>query len=224
MKHKKNDYFRLYSYLDSDGRFDLEKYRKIQCDGAVRKESRVWAVESNIEFLSDYLTKAIKRPISFGICHGTRQGKEQKWFRKYLDCEVIGTEISEEVAKNYPHTICWDFHDIKKEWIESVDFIYSNSFDHSYDPARCINQWVRCLKSDGICIIEHSSDHEKATALDPFGVSIVALPYLILDWSEGKFCVIEIVDMPKLPTIKNPASYAKVLIIKKVRSEKNKNC
>ena len=75
--------------------------------------------------------------VEFGICHGTRRGKEQEWFRKYLGCGVIGTEISDTVEQ-FPHTIEWDFHETKAEWINSADFIYSNSLDHSYDPKKCL--------------------------------------------------------------------------------------
>ena len=70
-------------------------------------------------------------------CHGTRQGFEQKWFSKNLECKVIGTEISDN-ANDYKNTIEWDFHNVKKEWIGSVDFIYSNALDHSYDPNKCL--------------------------------------------------------------------------------------
>ncbi|MBK6621188.1 MAG: hypothetical protein IPG32_10020 [Saprospirales bacterium] len=50
-----------------------------------------------------------------------------------MNCEVIGTEISDSASK-FSHTIEWDFHEVKPEWIGRADFIYSNSFDHSYDP------------------------------------------------------------------------------------------
>jgi SAM-dependent methyltransferase len=39
------------------------------------------------------------------------------------------------------------------EWVDSVDLIYSNSLDHSYDPIHCLRQWFKCLRPGGICIL-----------------------------------------------------------------------
>jgi hypothetical protein len=187
----------LYNFLDQDGSFDYERYRLLQEEGNKRKISLVWVIEENIEFLADYIRKSIPE-VGFGLCHGTRRGKEQEWFKKYLNCDVIGTEIS-NTAQEFPDTIQWDFHEAKSEWIGAVDFIYSNSFDHSYDPEKCLNTWMSCLKPDGICIIEHSSLHapKGTSALDPFGADLFLMPYLIVSWSQGKYGVKEILQAPK---------------------------
>jgi hypothetical protein len=84
----------LYSYKKADGTFDYEEYRKIQIAGNKNKIGNVWVIEENVSFLSDYINKNIPN-VEFGICHGTRNGKEQEWFRKYLNANVIGTEISD---------------------------------------------------------------------------------------------------------------------------------
>ena len=194
---KESSGFVLYPYLRSDGSFDYEKYSQIQKEGNKRKIENVWVIEENIAFLSNYIRKIIATP-RFGICHGTRRGKEQEWFRNYLNCEVIGTEIS-NTAEKFPYTIQWDFHDIKPEWIDSADFIYSNSFDHTYDPEKCLNAWMSCVKKGGVCIIEHSSGHDTsgASELDPFGADIVQMPYLITKWGNGKYGVRQILKAPK---------------------------
>lgn len=186
--------FEIYKYLKPDGSFDYEEYKKIQTEGNIRKIDKVWVLEKNISFLSDYIKKTLGK-VEFGICHGTRKGKEQEWFSKYLHCEVIGTEIS-DTAETFPNTIQWDFHEAKPEWINSVDFIYSNAFDHSYDPEKCLNAWMSCLKKSGLCILEHTSGHEQATRLDPFGAQIINMPYLILNWGKGKYSVREIIQAP----------------------------
>jgi len=92
----------------------------------------------------------------------------------------MGTEIS-DTATQFPNTIQWDFHEVKPEWVGAVDFIYSNSFDHTYDPERCLNAWMSCVRSGGMCILEHSSLHGTggATQLDPFGAELSQMPYLI---------------------------------------------
>ena len=188
--------FTLYKYLNADGTFDYDTYREIQTEGNKTKLNDVWVLEENISFLADYIKAKIGHP-KFGICHGTRRGMEQQWFRKYLDCEVIGTEIS-DTASQFPHTIQWDFHEVKKEWRGAADFIYSNSFDHSYDPEKCLNAWMGCLAQGGLCILEHSSQDETSSAsdLDAFGADVVQMAYLIARWGGGEYGVRELVDAP----------------------------
>lgn len=185
--------YELYRYLNNDNSFNYEEYKNIQISANKRKINAVWVKEEHIEFLSNYIKKLNLNP-KFGICHGTRRGKEQEWFRKYLDCEVIGTEIS-DTAKDFPNTIQWDFHEIKPEWINNIDFIYSNSFDHSYEPEKCLDNWMTCINPKGICIIEHTLGHVKAKKLDPFGARIDKMPYLITQWGKGKYSVREMLDV-----------------------------
>jgi hypothetical protein len=184
----------LYRYIKADGSFDYERYRQIQIEGNKRKLDYVWVDEENIAALSRYIAGVIGTP-RFGICHGTRRGREQEWFRKYLGCEVIGTEIS-DTAEQFPHTIRWDFHQAKPEWIDATDFIYSNSFDHSYDPERCLNTWMSCVRPGGLCILEHSNFHgpDGVGELDPFGADLVTMPYLISTWGKGRYCVRELME------------------------------
>lgn len=186
--------FQIYAYTRPDGSFDYDKYRQAQVDGNLKKIDNVWVREENVEFLAGYL-RATVGDIQFGICHGTRRGKEQEWFRKYLACEVIGTEIS-ATATQFPHTIQWDFHEVKPEWLDAVDFIYSNSLDHSYDPRKCLDAWMSCISPRGVCILEHSSGHERAHATDPFGAHISQMPYLVLTWGQGRYFVREILEAP----------------------------
>lgn len=189
----------LYQYTRPDGSFDYDKYREIQQAGNKRKIANVWVREGNIEFLSR-LIQRIAGTVTFGICHGTRRGKEQEWFRKYLGerAAVIGTEISDS-AREFPHTIQWDFHEVKPEWLAAVDFIYSNSFDHSYDPEKCLNAWMSCVRPGGVCILEHSSAHgpRGTSELDPFGADIREMPFLITTWGKGRYGVREIVAAPE---------------------------
>lgn len=182
---------RLYHFRDADGNFDYERYKRVQTEGNKRKLQKTWARDEHIEFLSRYIRSQTEP--KFGICHGTRRGFEQERFRHHLGIDVIGTEIS-ETASSFPHTIEWDFHEIKDEWIAAVDFIYTNALDHAYDPKRCVEQWMRCLRRGGLCIIEHSRRHTPASSkpLDPFGVTLPRLIELIDEWGGGSFAVKEI--------------------------------
>lgn len=193
-----NNLYALHNYLKADGSFDYARYKTIQVEGNKRKLENIWVSEDNIKFLSGYFQQQLK-DIRLGLCHGTRRGKEQEWFKKYLpgNPAVIGTEIS-ETAASFPDTIQWDFHEVKPEWVNATDFIYSNSFDHSYDPEKCLNAWMSCIRPGGLCVLEHTDGHSPtgANELDPFGADIVHMPYLITKWGKGRYSVRDILDAP----------------------------
>ena len=155
----KNEY-RVLSYTDESGEFDYDRYvekqtiinkRKLHLNGPIELMIKQLCRFVNLEF------ETIKCKPQRGICHGTRNGSEQKSFSKYLGIPVLGTDIS-ETAHMFPNTIQWDFHNVKDEWINNIDFIYSNSLDHSYDPIHCLRQWFKCLKPGGICILAHDRE------------------------------------------------------------------
>jgi len=210
-KEQSLGYF-LYRYEDGHGSFDYAAYKNAQIAANQAKINKVWATRDNISFMADYLKKNFNT-ITFGICHGTRRGLEQLWFREFLGCEVIGTEIS-PTANDFPFTIQMDFHDLKPDWIGKADFVYSNSFDHTYDPKKCLEAWVATLKPGGVCLLEMASKHghSGATKTDPFEAEVFAMPYLIATWSNGKFGVVEALDVP---CIRRKRSVQKVFVVKR---------
>ena len=118
----------------------------------------------------------------YGICHGAKLGKENLWFEKETGIDFVGTDISienEEKAK----VIRWDFHEVKEEWKNKFDVIYSNALDHSYDPLYALKQWASCLSQHGICVLEWSinSSEDHVTHVDPFGASIEEYKSIIKD-------------------------------------------
>ena len=184
---------KLFRYLTPDGKFDYAAYRRVQEDGNRRKLHARWVHRHVVAFLAGWL-KAHVDPLRFGLCHGTRRGDEQVWFRERLGIEVIGTEIS-PTATDFPHTIQWDFHDTKPEWLEAVDFIYSNSYDHSYDPERCFRAWAACLRVGGVMLLEHTDQHRPTavSALDPFGAERDELVMMLNEFGRGEFAVREVI-------------------------------
>ena len=191
-----NQGYRLHTYTDRHARFDYSRYREAQQEANKNKLHWTWVVEDNIEFLADYIRRHIAHP-RFGICHGTRRGKEQEWFGKYLHCDVIGTEISES-ATDFPNTVRWDFHDENPAWLNKADFIYSNSFDHTHSPEACLNTWIKSLRVGGYCILEHSdrSGPEYVNKYDPFGADITLMPWLLATWGRESFFLKELVKAP----------------------------
>ena len=122
-----------------------EAYVKAQIK--VNKQKLGW-VNVRPRVITDLICKDYKKVADFIICHGTRNGKEQKWFkREFPEAYIIGTEIS-YTAKHFTMTIQHDFSEPKKQWIGKADIVYSNSFDHSFDPDKTIQTWRDQLKPD----------------------------------------------------------------------------
>lgn len=191
---------KLHTYLRADGSFDYPRYKAVQEEGNRRKIKAHWVHRQTIDFLSDWLAEQIS-PLRFGLCHGTRRGYEQSWFREKLGAEVIGTEIS-PTATEFLHTIEWDFHETKPEWLEAVDFIYSNSYDHSYDPKKCFTAWGACLRVGGVMLLEHTEQNspKAVTELDPFGAELTELIDLLNSTGGVHFGVREVIaDFPFQP-------------------------
>jgi hypothetical protein len=148
---------------------DYQAYYDAQIDKNKKKLHLVWVKRAELRMLSNHIKKHIPKA-NFGICHGVRNAEEVKVLRKLLGIEVIGTEIS-PTAEKFKNTIMWDFHKVKDEWLDNVDFIYSNSFDHSYDPKFCLSQWMSCIKKNGVCYIHwnhENSKPERVSAADCF--------------------------------------------------------
>jgi len=103
----------------------------------------------------------------FIICHGTRNGAEQKFFKKrFPEAYIIGTEIS-DTASQFEMTIQHDFTIPKEEWIGKADILYSNSFDHTIEPEKTIMTWKDQLSPSGVLYLEYSESDSVCEAADP---------------------------------------------------------
>jgi hypothetical protein len=173
-----------------------EVYRQIQEIGNRHKLGAVFAIEDNLQHLAEYAERKVGS-VQFVLCHGTRNGAEQRWFRKYLggSPRVLGTEIS-STANQFPDTMQWDFHEQNPEWIGKADIVYSNSWDHSIDPDRMFRNWMECLSERSIMLLEHSVAHEgrNPDALDPFGATRDGLIRLLDRIGAGTYRVVDIID------------------------------
>lgn len=157
------------------------RYRYEQEAANRRKLERSWISEDHAAFLADAIAERLG-DVRFGLCHGTRRGLEQTWLRERLpgEPEIVGTEIAES-ADMFPHTVRWDFHDPNPDWEGRADFVYSNSWDHAFDPEKAFRVWAGQLRSDGLMLLDHSETHaprtEKAGAnfTDPFSAEGPAL-------------------------------------------------
>ena len=140
---------KLWEYKDYDEYVDIQvKYNK--------KKVGKWVFVS--EFVIRELAKwhkkySTQQPNNI-LCHGTRSGEEQRYFKKHFkDVWVLGTEISDN-ATNFPMTIQQDFNKVNESLIGKHDIIYSNSFDHSYAPKETLTVWKDQLNESGIMYID----------------------------------------------------------------------
>lgn len=176
-------------------------YKEAQNAGNARKLAMVAAREANIAHLARYAVRSIGRHDLRVLCHGTRNGTEIRWFQTYLPeaTTVLGTEIA-DTATLFPNTIQWDFHDAKDEWLGAWDVIYSNSWDHAFDPRRAFRTWMECLSPGGVMLLEHCRFHTPAhvTDLDPFGATFNALQNLLNKIGAPRWSVTDIInDLPE---------------------------
>ena len=186
----------VHPFVAEDGAFDYATYRAIQIRRNRNRAHRGWIHQGTATGLAKYLTAIVPHP-TFGLCHGTRNGNEQRWFRQALPgCDVWGTEISPDAA-SIPCTIVWDFHEAKPEWVGACDFIYSNSFDHSYDPSKSLAAWMSCLKPDGVCFIDWMClGTAKPPDHDPFAATLPVLVAFINDLGGNDFGVADVFQTP----------------------------
>lgn len=192
---------------------DYETYKKVQTIGNKSKLKWQAVKESHIVLLARWMEQTLGS-VGFGLCHGTRRGAEQSWFRAHLpgNPAVIGTEIS-DTANQFPNTVQWDFHDENPDWAERADFVYSNSWDHAFAPRKAFEAWFGSLRPGGVMLLDHSRDQveEAANELDPFGISFEGLFELLGDLFQGRGVVLPSLDFRKT----NPEYRARVLILQK---------
>ena len=101
------------------------------------------------------------------LCHGTRNGAEQRWFsERFPNAYVIGSEIS-ETATQFDMTVQHDFMEPKKEWVGKFDIVYSNSYDHTIRPKETLQVWKDQLVKGGHLFLEYSAAQSECTPQDP---------------------------------------------------------
>ena len=189
-KEKIVDYY-LHEYKS------YKEYKKLQIFHNKRKIKNIFADEKTLRRVGNILLKEFDQKTKItGLCHGSRNGFEQNFLRSFSNkMQVIGTDIS-ETAENYENSLIWDFHNIKEEWVENNEFIYTNSLDQSWQPKVALQTWLSQLKPEGILIIEHTSSHgpDNTSKIDPFGVRPTVMPYVLTMWFGSQISIEHSVD------------------------------
>ena len=186
-----HEFFKIYKYKS------YKEYVNTQVKFNIKKINQTWADKYNLKKISFFFKKNIKKKYINGLCHGSRNGYEQKKFMQFLPkSKIIGTDIS-PTARKFQNTIQHDFH--KKKWISCFDFIYSNSLDQSYNPKLALTVWLEQIKKNGFIVLEHSEHHGiiGQGKMDPFGVEANFFPYILTDWFGHKISISMIKSIKK---------------------------
>ena len=151
-----------------------QQYKKVQNDANARKEWWVWVSKETIDEVC-----RLYGPAKNILCHGTRNGAEQKYFyENNPGSYVIGSEIAESAIK-YERTVKWDFGQYNPKWEGKFDIVYSNSFDHAYNPEECIQIWRDQLNENGEMYIEWTTEEKQVKVSDPVGGTLDDLKQLL---------------------------------------------
>lgn len=189
--------YEVVRYQGSEG-FDATAYKEVQTAANKAKINWVSVQKANIEYLCACL-KGRGVTIRNVLCHGTRNGTEQRFFREATGAEILGTEIS-DTAMQFPMTIQWDFHEVKPEWVGAYDVVFSNSWDHSHSPKKLFPAWFSCVREGGALVVEWFTIHEetKASPIDPFRAKLSALLAILQELKPRDFQSPEIIeDLPE---------------------------
>lgn len=180
-------------YQHDYGAAGYEAYRKTQIHWNKAKFGSVWADDRTLEVVAQDIERL---GLKTGICHGARNGYEVAWFAKRLGTKVIGTDIS-DTANTIPDMVVQDFHEQREEWVGQWDFIYTNSLDQAFDPAKALATWSDQLTENGRIYIEHTMQHSAggASEMDPFGAHPMVVPFLLFKWGRGKYALADIFEI-----------------------------
>ena len=153
-----------------------DEYKRVQVAANKLKYHNVYAEDPELRRIASHFKSRVQRGRA-GLCHGVRNGYEVRMLRRLLPgVEIVGTDIA-ETAAIVPNCIVWDMHEIKPEWVGRIDFMYSNSWDHTYAPEMMFARWSECLSEDGRLYLPYTELQSErgvtdSTKIDVFGCSI----------------------------------------------------
>lgn len=152
---------------------DVE-YRTAQEKTERMRRKRPFWVKGELERVAHHLSiyYGMQQSIA-GVCHGARYGHEVKHLGELLlgyfeTVDIVGTDL---FPKN-EYCIEHDFRVQKPEWVGALNFIYSNSLDHSDNPPETVKVWLEQLTPNGLLFIEWCRNHMSTSGGDCFGANL----------------------------------------------------
>lgn len=137
-----------------------QDYLAAQIQGSQKHRWRAAYLEREMDGIAEFWEKH-GCPAPKILCHGARCGSEVHSLRKKLGADfAIGTDLNPLDKSVFE----WDFNQPHPKWDENFDAIYSNSLDHSNDPAGTLATWAWQLKRGGFLFLRWSEAHELPAA------------------------------------------------------------
>lgn len=153
-----------------------DEYKSAQVEANKLKFSKVFAEDDELSRIATHFAEGVPGGRK-GVCHGVRNGYEVRFLRERLPgLDLIGTDIS-ATAADIPNCMVWDMHDARAEWVGALDFVYSNSWDHTYDPDKLFSTWADSLSDKGLLYLAYTNLHSDGgvtdqSKYDAFGCSL----------------------------------------------------
>jgi hypothetical protein len=160
-----------------------DEYKQVQVQANRLKFGNVFAEDDELQRIARSF-RILATAGHRGLCHGVRNGYEVHMLRRLLPgVDIVGTDIS-DTASSVPNCIVWDMHEVKPEWLGSIDFIYSNSWDHTFDPELLFSRWSSCLSPAGRLFLSYTELHSEKgatgdTKFDAFGCTLDELTSIV---------------------------------------------
>ena len=121
------------------------------------------------------------------LCLGARLGFEVESFIR-CGCFAVGIDLNP--GKDNKHVVVGDFHNIDFA-DSSVDVVFTNSLDHSFDLKKVLKEIKRVLKNNGIFVVELNAGSKEGYKFKYYeSVSWDNLNDMILIFSEAGFKII----------------------------------
>jgi len=158
---------------------DYKEYLETQIETNILKSrgfgsGHCWAHDSELKAIGAMIVN--EAPSTLGICHGVRTGHEVRVLRGYLQSDVIGTDLE---TNGFSDVYKWDFNQQNDEWVGRFGWVYSNAFDHCYDPEHTLEVWVDQTMVDGFVILHWTAEHEKINRVNCIGGGVNELEEVV---------------------------------------------
>lgn len=116
-----------------------------------RSLSKKSSINKGVEFLIDTLSKYRKfKSNEKALFVGCRNPYEINYFKKHHQAQAIGIDLFSESKL----IRIMDMHNLKFA-DNTFDLIFaSHSLEHSYNPQRVVNEFIRVMEKNALCVIE----------------------------------------------------------------------
>lgn len=80
---------------------------------------------------------------------------------------VVGVELNPDGKRQ--DVLVATFDELPKVWEAKFNIVFSNCLDHSYDPYKTAEEWLRVLAPGGYIVLSYTGESSKTSLHDPVG-------------------------------------------------------